>query len=338
MTQRVKGVTVVQINLAIETQEKEDSTMVRYFVFFIVYVGMVFIVLAVTSTPSFATDDPNVIHACIKKNNGQLRVVSEPSECLPSENQINLQAAVEVEEEECPVNMVPVGPICVDMYEASVWSQPPDADGNPQGTRFGEVLSTGCEHGVDDYPCSDNGNDCSAGAANPIYAASVPGVTPSRCITWFQAQQACANVGKRLLTNAEWQMAAAGTDDSGADDATAACNIFPGPGSEPEPTGSRANCVSNWGVFDMVGNVWEWVEDWMQDNDHSDGGSQSSDLYGNDLILGMDDAHPLIDRFPPALFRGGGLFPNVSFAGVFALFADSAPSFSGPDFGFRCAK
>ncbi len=307
--------------------------MVRYFVFFIVYVGMVFIVLAVTSTSSFATDGPNVIHACIKKNNGQLRVVSEPSECLPSENPIDLQAAVEVEEEECPVNMVPVGNICVDMYKASVWSQPPDADGNPQGTQFGA--------GSDNYPCSDNGNDCSdpGQPSKMIYAASVPNVRPSADITWFQAQQACANVGKRLLTNAEWQMAAAGTPDTtlGADNGTTNCNIRFQLGSDPVPTGSRSNCESNWGVFDMVGNLEEWVEDWLQDNEDIDQRFTSSALYGDDGIFEIDDAFPEDDGFPAALIRGGS-FVFGSLAGVFALRADLAPSLSFFSVGFRCAR
>ena len=121
---------------------------------------------------------------------------------------------------ESPVNMVPVGPICVDQFEASVWSKPPKVNGSPQGTQLGVT--------TDDYTtsagCSNHGNDCTS-----IFAASVPGVPPSRIITWFQAQQACANVGKRLLTNAEWQMAAAGTLDpvlvGGVDNGATDCNI-----------------------------------------------------------------------------------------------------------------
>jgi len=63
----------------------------------------------------------------------------------------------------CPVNMARAGPICVDMYEATVWSKPPaPGNGRPRGTQFGAA--------GDDYPCSDNGNDCSG--ANAIYAAS----------------------------------------------------------------------------------------------------------------------------------------------------------------------
>jgi hypothetical protein len=93
----------------------------------------------------------------------------------------------------CPGNdskdiMVKVGPICVDKYEASVWST---ATGGEQSTQYG--ISS------DNYPCSDNGNDCSS--TNPIYARSEAGVTPSNWITWFQAQQACAMSGKHNVCN-----------------------------------------------------------------------------------------------------------------------------------------
>ncbi len=121
----------------------------------------------------------------------------------------------------CPGNdatdmMVRVGPLCVDRFEASVWNT-----ALAGGTQLGA--------GTDDYPCLDTGNDCSEGAAFPIYARSETGVTPASVITWFQAQQACANVGTRLLTNAEWQMAAAGTPDPGAtDDGSTQCAVSTG--------------------------------------------------------------------------------------------------------------
>jgi len=45
---------------------------------------------------------------------------------------------------------------------------------------------------VDDYaPCTDNGENC----ANDIYAVSLPSVLPAANVTWFQAQEACANAG-----------------------------------------------------------------------------------------------------------------------------------------------
>ncbi len=95
---------------------------------------------------------------------------------------------------------------------------------------------------------------------NLTFAASVSWVTPSAFITWFQAGQVCFNVGKRLLTNAEWQAAAAGTPDPergspGPND----CNTI---SPNPSLTGSRSNCVSNWEVYEVVGNLGEWVGDW----------------------------------------------------------------------------
>lgn len=217
--------------------------------------------------------------------------------------------ATQVRAQNCPSDMVDMGPVCVDRYEASVWSDPAGS-----GTRFGDA--------TDNYPCDDNGNDCDA-----IFAVSRAGVLPSRFITWFQAQRACLNVGKRLLTNAEFQGAAADTPDS--EDCTVNS-------SGPVATGNKEECVSAWGAFDMVGNVWEWVADWMQPNG-ADGGSISTAQYGEDLILGVNDASPASRRFPAALIRGGG-FPDQTDAGVFALWgrAGSAADFS--DTGFRCGR
>jgi len=90
--------------------------------------------------------------------------------------------------------------------------------------------------------------------------------------------------------------------------------------------------------------VWEWVSDWMQDNQDHDGGLTSresiDDLYGYDIVVGVDEASPEEDRFPAALVRGGdyGSIGGGHYAGVFAMLASEAPSRSWKTIGFRCAQ
>ena len=215
----------------------------------------------------------------------------------------------------CPADMVKVGSVCVDKYEASVWENP---DGT--GTQYGAT--------ADDYPCADTGNDCK----DKMYAVSRAGETPSASITWFQAQQACGNVGKRLLSNAEWQAAAAGTPDPGGNPGEEECNTNSG---EPVSTGSRANCVSVWEVFDMVGNVAEWVEDWVP---------RSALCLESKLFDGTDDDNCLAgaatDTGPGVLHRGGhfGLFGKGGRPGVFTVHGGNEPSDAFDVLGFRCAR
>ncbi len=226
----------------------------------------------------------------------------------------------------CPSDMARVGPICVDLYEASVYDAP---------TGGNAVTNTACQA---------NGNDCSAGAANPIYARSAAGVQPAVSFTWFQAQQACANVNKRLLTNAEWQMAAAGTSDA-ADDGSTTC-VTDATNTAPAATGSRSACVSNWGIFDMVGNVHEWVADWIQGTDvdangqSNNSGTGAGTDYGDDV---MAQTVPALNQgtnatnMPAAIFRGGKFSAGTN-AGAFAFSASRAPSISDTGIGFRCAR
>ncbi len=250
------------------------------------------------------------------------------SDVADQESRIN---AVESGMSTCPTNageMVRVGPLCVDKYEASVWSLPDGASGG--ATQFGID--------ADDFPCSDNGNDCSMAGANPVYARSDAAVKPSSYITWFQAQQACANAGKRLLTNAEWQMAAAGTPDPGADgnDIANQCNTnTAGKVNTGESTGGTAQCVSNWGAFDMAGNLNEWIADWIPGDGASSGTTFLPDPFGGDIVVNVNTASLTTTGMPAGVYRGGGYGGEAS-AGIFAFFAARSPDFSNVVIGFRC--
>ncbi|MGH7963300.1 MAG: formylglycine-generating enzyme family protein, partial [Candidatus Binatia bacterium] len=241
----------------------------------------------------------------------------------------------------CPPDMVQAGPICVDTYEASVWQTKDakiiEAIRTGKIARVEELRAGATQHGgeKDDYGegCPDNGNGC-----KDFYAVSIPGVMPARYLTWFQAVAACRNAGKRLLSNAEWQMAALGTPDPGADgDGVKGCNTTKK--TDAVLTGAVSVCVSDVGAFDMVGNVWEWVGDWMQDNGDTEAGDQSSRTYGQDAVFGIDEAVPHGDRFPAAWIRGGSYaVPTGTDAGVFALRANISPSHFRNDMGFRCGR
>jgi hypothetical protein len=240
--------------------------------------------------------------------------------------------------------MVAVGDLCVDKYETSVWST---ATG---GTQYGI-------NGAANYPCGNGatgtGQTCAA-AGTKIYARSVAGVKPSTSITWFQANIACANAGKHLLTNAEWQAAAAGTADPGglAQDAGPACNTL---GTQSMTTGNGTSCLSSYGVENMIGSVWEWVADWGQygmfytgadPNNWADGSSNTS-LWPDNAAYAGDGSWNVAGRsyngsiwvsgLPAAVYRGG-TWASGPQAGVFSFYADSGPSRAGPDLGFRCGR
>jgi formylglycine-generating enzyme required for sulfatase activity len=238
----------------------------------------------------------------------------------------------------CGADAVLAGAVCLDTYEASVWRVPNPTSTNAflvkkiqhgNATQADLTLGGATQLGTagDDYaPCTETRQNC----ANDIYAVSLASEIPSAHITWFQAQEACANAAKRLPTSAEWQMGVNGTPDPGPDNGTTDCNTASD--GSASLTGVRSSCVSARGAFDMVGNLAEWVADWVPASTICPGWASFSN---DDMCLaGASET----SNFPGALLRGGA-FASLGgpHAGPLAI-RDFPPFHSASFIGFRCAR
>jgi hypothetical protein len=236
--------------------------------------------------------------------------------------------------EQCAPDAVVSGTLCIDKYEASVWRVPNPRSALVRKIQLGFVTladltaagATPVGASSDDYaPCDDSGRGCT-----DLYAVSLPGVTPSAYLTWFQAQQACKNARKRLPSNAEWQGAVAGSPDPGPDNGTTDCNT--NELTLPSLTGSRSGCVSTRGAHDMTGNLFEWVADWVP---RSTGcGSWGPVISPTNDFLCLAGAADSGE--PGALIRGA--FNFAGGGGPLSILGNNPPSLAYGSLGFRCVR
>jgi formylglycine-generating enzyme required for sulfatase activity len=193
-----------------------------------------------------------------------------------------------------------------------------------------------------DAQCKFNGGGCTN-----LFAFSKAGVIPARTINYFIAAAACRNSGKRLPSNAEWQAAALGTPDpwpQNSDpqyDPAKLCNLN---GPSATLTGSRTQCRSDVGAFDMVGNVIEFVADWGPLATTGANWDVFLPGFGGDVSNMGGAPNGKIYGLPGTTLRGGSFAPgsggNGERAGVYAIDQNGAPNSigDGTAAGFRCAR
>ncbi|MCY3021738.1 MAG: protein kinase, partial [Planctomycetota bacterium] len=87
------------------------------------------------------------------------------------------------------------------------------------------------------------------------------GALPQGNVTWLEAQDLCRKAGKELCLASQWQDACQGYEGRqypyGAAADSSACNTD---GTAVLPSGSKPECKNSLGVFDMSGNLAEWVD------------------------------------------------------------------------------
>lgn len=155
---------------------------------------------------------------------------------------------------------------------------------------------------------------------------------PIGWISWFEAIAFCQWVGCRLPTEAEWEKAARGPTGLrypwGNDWQDDHCNADASSHFMTTPVGMYPQGVSPYGVHDLIGNVWEWVDGWVTVH------APLPALAEADSLL-----EEIADRFQHLpILRGGCVGTNRDFARGSFRFVKYRPDEWGDWVGFRCVK
>ena len=201
---------------------------------------------------------------------------------------------------------------------------------NLGGGRFkisvtGVVITEEVDFRIEEWLQKNNAGSCPNGMSYIPHPSSpycidqfeypnTPGKMPLRGASWYDAKRKCEAEGKYLCSEGEWQTACQGPQryrqslnlyPYGQSYDYNKCRTDQGKKAGPSPCGSYRGCKSGYSVFDMSGNLREWVD-------------EDYDAYTGEKVLRGGD------------FSNGANLANCNHRHHYK------PSASYNNFGFRC--
>jgi formylglycine-generating enzyme required for sulfatase activity len=250
----------------------------------------------------------------------------------------------DAEPNEKPPHNVQIAPYCLDELEVTVAQYKACSDTGSCLRASKENFWTGIT------PAESKIYDPICNARDPVGRAN----HPINCVSWEQARTYCESRGARLPTEAEWELAARGSDGRiypWGDEPPSAqllnacgkeCVAWMKKNPDPNqpiaamyeeddgfpstaPVGSFPKGKSSWGIQDIAGNVWEWVADWYAPYDPA-----------SDKTMTVDPKGPASGT--ERVLRGGA-WNGAKPAWVRPSWRFRVdPAFRTHGIGFRCAK